>query len=216
MRPAAVFDLDGTLIRGTSAERLLVPFLLRRGVLGPRQLGAAFATAAMLPVVGRTAALRRNKRYLAGLDVDSIREHVQDFLSEVLESRFSRPVVGRLVELRERGYVVCLLTGAPDFLAEAVRRRFEMRDGLGSALEVRGGRYTGRLSGLHYYGAVKKRGVRELARRHQVDLTRSFAFADDAADVPFLDCFGHPVAVEPHPALRRVAQRRGWEVVTGG
>jgi len=213
VKRAAMFDLDGTLIRGTSAERLLVPFLLRRGVLGPRQVAAALTTAVKLPIVGRTAALRRNKRYLVGLDVDAVREHVRDFLSEILESRFNGSVVRRLLELRERGYVVCLLTGAPDFLADAVRRRFEMRDGLGSALEVRDGHYTGRLSGLHYYGEAKEWGARELARRHHVDLKRSFAFADDATDVPFLDCFGHPVAVEPHPALRRVAQRRGWEVL---
>ena len=34
MKRGAVFDLDGTLIRGTSAERLLVPYLVRRGVVG--------------------------------------------------------------------------------------------------------------------------------------------------------------------------------------
>lgn len=94
-----MFDLDGTLIRGTSAERLLVPFLLRRGVLGPRQVAAALTTAVKLPIVGRTAALRRNKRYLVGLDVDAVREHVRDFLSEILESRFNGSVVRRLLEL---------------------------------------------------------------------------------------------------------------------
>jgi len=57
---AAVFDLDGTLLPGVSAERLFIRYLIRRGSVGARQLLRSAVTASTLPVRGRTAALRRN------------------------------------------------------------------------------------------------------------------------------------------------------------
>jgi len=214
LTPAAVFDLDGTLIRGTSAERLLVPYLVRRGVIGPRQLAASLATALTLPIVGRTGALRRNKRYLAGVEVEEVRHHLPRFFTDVLEARYCAPALARMEALRSEGHAVCLLTGAPDFLADAVVRRFGMTGGIGTPLEIRGGCFTGRLAGTHYFGEGKVRGVEELVRCHGLDLDRSFGFADHVSDISFLARFAHPVSVEPDAGLRRHAQRQGWEILT--
>ena len=213
MKPAAVFDLDGTMVRGTSAERLFVPYLVRAGVVRTSQLAAALSTALSLPVAGRTAAIRSNKRYLAGLGRQQVVEHACVFVRRVLERRFAARVVARLEILRARGYLVCLLTGAPDFIAQAVCRRFALTDAIGTGLEVCDGRFTGRLDGPHYFAETKRTGVEELVRRHAIDLGRSIGFADHWSDVPFLECFGQAVAVEPGRALRREAQRRGWEVL---
>jgi len=213
LSPAAVFDLDGTLIRGTSAERLLVPYLARRGLLGARQFAAALATALTIPAVGRTRALRRNKRYLAGVEVGLLHHHLPRFLTDVLEARCCPSVLKRMETLRDAGHSVYLLTGAPDFIAEALVRRFGMTGGIGTPLAVHEGRFTGRLAGTHYFGRNKVLGVGELVRRHGLDLPHSFGFADHVEDIPFLECFGHPVAVEPDAGLGRHAEGRGWEIL---
>ncbi len=213
MNPGAIFDLDGTLIKGTSAERLFLPYLHRRGVLGTRQWIALLASACTVPVRGWTMAMRRNKRYLTAVDVGQIRDLMPDFVRTVLEHHFCAAVVRRLEQLRNDGYALCLLTGAPDFLAEAVAQRLGAVEGLGTRLEVRNGRFTGRLAGPHYFGRMKVSGVEELAARHRLDLQRSYGFADHVHDIPFLQCFGHPVAVEPKPGLARHARRHGWEIL---
>lgn len=215
LKPAAVFDLDGTLIRGTSAERLLVPYLARRGLVGVRQVAAALATAVTLPVAGQTRALRRNKRYLEDVDVEAVQAHLPSFFGDTLEGRYNRSALQRMEVLREAGLGLYLLTGAPDFIAEAAVRRFGLEDGVGSPMGVRDGRYTGRLEGPHYFGGAKVLGLDTLARRHSLDLAASYGFADHKADIPFLECFGHPVAVEPDAGLRRHAELRGWEILSG-
>ena len=213
---AAVFDLDGTLLPGTSAERLFLPYLARRGVLGARQLIPAVAVALALPLKGRGAALRRNKRYLAGLDPVLIRELGAEFVRDVLSERLCPSLTKRIAELKRTGYLVCLLSGTPDVLASAVATRLKMADAIGTGLCVRRGRYSGRIAGTHYFAEAKVRGVDTLVRRHGIALEQSYAFADHVTDIAFLARFGRPVAVNPDAGLRREAGRRSWPVLESG
>ena len=83
---------------------------------------------------------------------------------------------------------------------------------MASIAEVGGdGRYTGQLE-QYAYGEEKARLVQQLAVRDGLDLDASYAYSDSVSDVPMLEVVGHPVAVNPDRALRRVAGARGWEV----
>jgi len=212
-RSAAVFDLDGTLVRGTSAERLLLPWLVRRRVIGWAQLGRALARLVSSPVRGRTVAVRRNKRWLAGVPVEQVLGCLQEFLDERLAPRLCPRVLARLGELRQAGARTWLLTGAPAFVARAVAERLGMDGWVGTALAVRDGRFTGEIAGRHMFGEVKRDALLEIAAAHALDLGSSWGFADHGSDVAFLECFGRAVAVAPDRRLRKVALARGWSVL---
>jgi HAD superfamily hydrolase (TIGR01490 family) len=211
---AAVFDLDGTLVRGTSAERLLVPWLVRRGVVGWPQLAAAIGGLARFPGRGATFALRRNKRWLAGVRVERVVESLEPFLDEVLMPRICPVVSSRLIEEQSRGARTWLLTGAPDFVGRAVASRLNMVGAVATGLEIQNGRFTGEISGRHVFAAAKRDALHDLAREHAVDLAASSGYADHGSDVHFLECFGRAVAVRPDRRLARTARERGWEVLT--
>ena len=77
---------------------------------------------------------------------------------------------------------------------------------------VSAGRYTGQL--LRYaYGPEKATTIRQIAESEHLDLQESWAYSDSATDLPMLEVVGHPVAVNPDRALRRIAQMRGWPVL---
>ena len=89
MRPATVFDLDGTLVRATSAERLLVPYLVR-----------------IIDSLERHGGLYQAK--LAEVMPESVVEEIEDWLKshladagEELRSEVLRPqgIEARLVHL---------------------------------------------------------------------------------------------------------------------
>jgi HAD superfamily hydrolase (TIGR01490 family) len=216
MSAAAVFDLDGTLLQGTSAERLLVPFLVRRGVVRWRSLMAALARVATLPLAGPTRALRRNKLWLAGAGEEDVICAMPEFLEAELAPRWRASALAEIHRFRRAGIPIALLSGAPDFVADVVSRHLGMDAAVGTPMEVQDGRFTGRLSGPHTFGEGKREAVTQLAGRLGFDPTVSFGFADHGSDVPFLECFGHPVAVSPDARLRRVARSRGWEVLATG
>jgi HAD superfamily hydrolase (TIGR01490 family) len=212
-RSAAVFDLDGTLVRGTSAERLLVPWLVRRGVVGWPQLASALGRLARLPARGATFALRSNKRWLAGVRVERVLGHIEQFLDEVLMPRICPVVSSQLLREKSRGARTWLLTGAPDFVGRAVASRLEMDGAVATGLEIRNGRFTGEISGRHVFAAAKRDALHDLAREHAVDLAASTGYADHGSDVHFLECFGRAVAVRPDRRLEKAARLRGWEVL---
>lgn len=213
MKRAAIFDLDGTLLRGASAERRLLAWLARRGSLKARAVVRSLARAATLPWRGASHALRRNKVYMAGLTVSAIAEDLDAFVESELAPAFNQFVLKEVTDARASGARLFLLTGAPDFIAREVSRRLALDDSLGTQLEVVGGTYTGRIQGPHWFGQTKVQGLARLASLWGFDPAASCGFADHDADVPFLSALGRPVAVDPHAGLRRTAVDRRWEIL---
>ena len=62
-------------------------------------------------------------------------------------------------------------------------------------------------------GPAKAAWVRRFAELEAIDLARSYAYADDVADVPLLSVVGHPTAVNPSGDLGRVARDNHWPVL---
>jgi len=56
--------------------------------------------------------------------------------------------------------------------------------------------------------------VGRLARERGYSLPRSYAYSDSITDLPMLEIVGNPRAVNPDRALRKVAQQRGWPVLS--
>ena len=52
--------------------------------------------------------------------------------------------------------------------------------------------------------------MRHFASLNDIDLTKSFAYADSHSDQPMLAAVGHPVAVSPDVPLMRVARANQW------
>jgi phosphoserine phosphatase len=77
---------------------------------------------------------------------------------------------------------------------------------------VADGKYTGQIE--HYvYGPHKATAITELAAAEGYDLSECYAYSDSITDEPMLAVVGHPCAVNPDRALRRLAVARGWPVL---
>ena len=73
---------------------------------------------------------------------------------------------------------------------------------------VEDGRYTGEID-FYAYGEYKAEAMRALAAEHGYDLAESYAYSDSATDLPMLEAVGHPFAVNPDKALRKVGDGAG-------
>ncbi len=80
---------------------------------------------------------------------------------------------------------------------------------IASRAEVSDGAYTGRLE-RRLYGKAKADALVELATEEGIELAESTAYSDSYSDVPLLEAVGHPVAVNPDRALRRLAAEADW------
>ncbi len=216
LRPAAFFDLDKTLMAGSS------------GVFFAR---AAYETG----MISRSRLLKdiyENVRFrLRGSTddrADDVRKRVGEMIAGVpvrdlqrLSPRVLAGVLPRLYpQMLERAYAhqdagvpVYILTAASQEMADLLAHVLAFDGGLGSRSEVVDGRYTGRPAGPFNYREGKVISMNELAEREGIDLSRSFAYSDSESDLPMLRAVGQPVVVNPDAELRRIAAEEDWEVL---
>jgi HAD superfamily hydrolase (TIGR01490 family) len=213
--PVAIFDLDRTLIPGSS----LVPLarqLVRRGLLPRRRLAGAVARNAHFARRGATTdtaerILADALAAAAGAPVAELRGAVFDAAEEIVRSL--RPGVHQLVRRHAAAGDLCvLLSASPHELVQEVARRADLDVGIGTRVEVRDRMLTGRLDGPFCHGDGKLARLRDELR---VDLRRATAYTDAASDLPLLRACAHPVAVRPDHALEAVARLEGWPIVAG-
>lgn len=216
-RGAAFFDLDRTLMRGSSAFQF-ARAAYAEGLISRRQI-----------LTDGWANLRYRLQGASDEDSLALRERIAAGLQGTRVVELERLGVGVLAgvlpriyprmlriahEHQDAGRPAYIVTAAAQDLADILARVLALDGALGSEIsEVQSGIYTGRPVGLFMYGEGKARAIAELAARGSLDLGASYAYSDSRSDLPMLECVGHPVVVNPDAALRGIARSRGWEVV---
>ena len=216
MAAAGFFDLDRTLLRRSSALALAGSFRERGLISRTQMLKAAWwqllfvARGASHEAVQRAA--EDGLRVLAGYSVEDMRELVAEAMEPVLRPLvYAEPL--RLVEQHhERGERVYIVSATLQEIVDAIAEDLGFDGALGTICEVKDGHYTGRpVRSLH--AGAKAEVLREVAQRDGLDLAECTAYSDSHTDLPLLEAVGHPVAVNPDRALRRIASERSWPVL---
>ncbi len=213
---AAFFDLDKTVIAKASLiafsrafyrEGLVTRRLLARGLWGQMlftRFGAGGPT-------HRPAAPPHFGPH-PGWEQERVKRVIADTLQQVVAPITYKEAVELIEEHRQAGRRVYIVSAAPEEIVEPLARYLGAEGAIATQAAVSAGRYTGQL--LRYaYGPEKATTIRQIAESEHLDLQESWAYSDSATDLPMLEVVGHPVAVNPDRALRRIAQMRGWPVL---
>jgi HAD superfamily hydrolase (TIGR01490 family) len=214
---AAFFDLDRTLMEGSSAFQF-GRAAYKAGLLSRRQLLADGWANLRFRLRGSTDtdthALRdRISKSLEGTRVRDLQRLGPDVLAGVLP-RIYPQMLALAHEHQDCGRRVYIVTAAAKELADTLAHVLAFDGGIGSEFsEVVDGVFTGRPTGLFIYRSEKALAIEELARHQGIDLAASWAYSDSESDLPMLRVVGHPVAVNPDRELARVAREEGWEVL---
>ncbi len=213
---AAFFDLDRTLISGSSAFTLAIQ-ARKVGLVPTREFvrDAGGALAFKLFGASDDTSDEVRKRIL-GAVVGQRQADLQGLNAEILPRLMERvrPEAKRLLERHRRaGRDTFIVSAAPQEMVEPLAHALGMTGGIGTRSVVDNGVYTGELDGPFCYGEGKVEAMQLLARWNGYDLAQSYAYSDSASDLPMLDAVGHPVAVNPDSKLERHARRHGWPIV---
>ncbi len=209
----AVFDVDGTLLPQTSAERLFLKELINRQIITPAQV-LTFSLLLLPPFHSHWGeVLRANKGYFRGIPVANARRFSGWFFRHRLLPRLSPLGVAEVRRRKMEGYQIFLLSGAPQFLLEPLGLHLNADYILGCQLEQHNKRFTGRLNAPHPYGRYKRRYLLEVAPQLSLAFDQSVVFANHHTDALHMELFREAVAVNPTPSLAQIARERGWPVV---
>lgn len=209
----AVFDIDGTILRDSSAERIFVRYLLARGELNIVDV-ANFVKHLLITFPRNwVMATKGNKFYLKGKSSHRIEKLAEECFRKEIVSKISDVARRKIEEHRRCGQEIVLLSGTLDVLLWCFQEYLEADHTHGSMLRVSNGRYTGDIYGIYPYGRVKAEIVRDYYGRSPYDLSASYAYANHISDFEFLGLFGHSALVNPTPGLIAKAKRKGIDTV---
>jgi putative phosphoserine phosphatase / 1-acylglycerol-3-phosphate O-acyltransferase len=225
MPGAAIFDLDRTLIAGFAGP-VLARHLRQIGLALPlidpyhavsQRLGDTW----MGPQLARAMA-RAAKGWPLDLVAKAAEAAADELAGELSERPGQRPgqrpgglqpFVPQLLDgHRAAGRRVALATSNPEALVAPFAARLGLDHVIATAWAADEGTYTGQIEGRLPWGRGKVLAVREWTRAAAIDRRASYAYSASFFDGPLLAAVGHPVAVNPDPALAALARLEGWPV----
>lgn len=215
---AAFFDLDNTLLRGSSSF-LFGKAAFDRKFLGRRDIYRFAWQQFRFIRRGESAGMMnhiedRALGLVAGHRADELAQMVVDVYHEYIEPKLWPETVRIAQEHIAKGREVWIITASPVEMAQHIAKQLGLTGGLGTIVaRDANGILTGELEGRPLHGKLKAQALRQLARDRNLSLRKSYAYSDSFNDLPMLSKVGHPVAVNPDKKLEQYAELTGWKIL---
>jgi putative phosphoserine phosphatase / 1-acylglycerol-3-phosphate O-acyltransferase len=211
----AFFDLDGTLVAGFTGIIMTQDRMRRREIGIGEFLGVV--QAALEHRLGRAdfeQLIYRGASMMRGRSIDDIEELGERLFVQHIVSRIY-PEMRELVRAHQRrGHTVALSSSALTVQVEPVARFVGIDNVLCNRFEVdENGILTGGVRKPILWGPGKANVVQKFAADNDIDLKKSYFYADGDEDVALMYLVGNPRPTNPEGKLAAVAAKRGWPVL---
>jgi HAD superfamily hydrolase (TIGR01490 family) len=214
-RVGAFFDLDGTLVAGFTAT----------AHAGDRIRRGQASVGEVLGILEASVRYRFGRMQFERLLVRAagyLRGELMSNLDELGEQLFVRHITSRIYphmrEIvqahQERDHSIVLSSSALTIHAEPVARFLGITRVLCNHFELdERGALTGGIVKPVLWGPQKAAAVQRYCGANDIDLQRSYFYADGGEDVALMAMVGNPRPVNPRPGLAAMAAQHGWPVL---
>jgi HAD superfamily hydrolase (TIGR01490 family) len=216
-RTAAFFDLDKTLMAGSSGMQF-ARVAARHGLVGRRQLASWAVEHLRYRLRGTTderttEVLRVARETIAGVPARELERMNPEVMAAILPRVYPQ-MLDEVYAHQDAGRATFIVSAAGNGVVEPLAAVLGMDGGIGTRYEVGpDGAFSGRFDGPFVYGAGKVEAMQAFAAEHGIDLAASYAYSDSLSDLPMLRAVGNPVVVNPDPPLAELAREEGWQTM---
>jgi HAD superfamily hydrolase (TIGR01490 family) len=214
---AAFFDVDNTLVRGSTLY-FLGRGMYQRGFFTKADISRFVVANIRFRMTGTEKAEVIEKYqnaatdFIGGHAVDDIKKVGEEIYDEFVSPKLWQGTFEIAKSHLDQGEEVWLVTAAPQDMADIIAQRLGLTGALGSKALIENGIYTGALDGKLLHGTEKALAIQKLAQEHGFDLKNCYSYSDSHNDVPLLQAVGHPCAINPDAILRIRAMAEGWPI----
>lgn len=212
----AIFDLDNTLL-STDSDHAWGEFLLEQGAVDPvayREANDRFLADYEAGTLDIQAFLAVALRPLAEHSPEQLAAWHQQFMASKIEPHILPRGEELVARHRARGDTLLIITATNRFITGPIAERLGIDELIAVEPEVVDGRYTGRPTGIPSYREGKVQRLEAWLADRDLTLDGSWFYSDSHNDLALLERVDHPVAVDPDPSLRDVAEARGWKIIS--
>ncbi|MBE0489777.1 MAG: HAD family hydrolase [Halomonas sp.] len=212
----AIFDLDNTLL-SIDSDHAWGEFLLEQGAVDPvayRDANDRFLADYEAGTLDIHAFLEVALRPLAENSPEQLAAWHQQFMASKIEPHILPKGEELVARHRSRGDTLLIITATNRFITGPIAERLGVDDLIAVEPEVVNSRYTGRVTGTPSYREGKVVRLEEWLADKELSLDDAWFYSDSHNDLALLEKVDHPVAVDPDPILREVAEDRDWRIIS--
>lgn len=211
----AFFDLDGTLVAGFTGVMMTQDRLRRRQMSAGEFIG--MVQAGINHQLGRSEfedLIGKGARMLHGNSMSDLDELGERLFVQHVRDRIYPEMRAMVRAHQARGHTVVLSSSALTVQVEPVARFLGIDKVLCNKFKVdEHGLITGEVEEPVIWGPGKAHAVQKFSAANDVDLTKSYFYADGDEDVALMYLVGNPRPTNPAGKLASVAQKRGWPIL---
>lgn len=215
----ALFDLDHTLLP-LDSDYQWADFLARTGRAGDPAEAQARNEELMERYNAGDLTAEQSAEFMLGLlaraSVPELAAWHEVFMAEVIRPAIRDNAIDLVQNHMARGDLCAIVTATNDFVTAPIARAFGIPHLIATVAQMEKGRYTGRIEGVPSFQAGKILRVDEWLAGMGLkrdSFEEVYFYSDSPNDLPLLEVVSHPIATNPSPRLREVAQERGWTVL---
>jgi len=219
MTIAAIFDLDNTLVIGSTGSSV-VRYMWQRGLL-TRYVPPFHIAKLLLATAGYrfgwvdvTRFMQYSTAAVKGIPLAEMWTLVDEWFAVEVQNNIAPGARKRLQWHREQGHRIAICSASGQFSCLPVARYLKVpeEDVIYTRWHEANDRMAGTVQLPINYAAGKVYWLRQWAERNGVTLAESYFYSDHESDLPLFDLVAHPTAVNPYPKLEKIARERGWPV----
>ncbi len=214
---AAFFDVDNTLVRGSTLY-FLGRGMYQRGFFTKADISRFVVANIRFRMTGteKKEVIEKFQNaatdFIGGHAVEDIKKIGEEIYDEFVSPKLWEGTCEIARSHLEKGEEVWLVTAAPQDMADIISERLGLTGAIGSKAHIENGIYTGTLDGKLLHGIEKARAIQELSKERGFDLEDCFSYSDSHNDIPLLQAVGNPNAINPDAVLRIRALAEGWPI----
>lgn len=202
---AAIFDIDGTIFRGSLMETHFKE-MVRYGII-PEEIEIKHVRPLEQAWQNRELDYDSYLKKLVDVYVTVIRglpaEDVEYVAKKVIQNHSRKLYTytrNKIEEHRALGHKIILISGSPDFLVSRMAERLDADLWFGTTYLQKNGHHTGVI--IPMWDSKSKHSTMErLETFYNVDMESSYAYGDTNGDYLMLAKVGNPVAINPNIEL---------------
>ena len=214
---AAFFDVDNTLIRGSTIY-FLGRGMYQRGYFTKKDISRFVLANLRFRLTGKEKKEEIQRfqdaatDFIGGHNVADIQAIAEEIYDEFVSPAMWQGTIDIAQTHISNGHDVYLVTAAPEDMATLIAKRLGLTGAIGSKAEIIDNVYTGKMNGPLLHGKEKAIAISELAVNSGLDLKNCFAYSDSNNDLPLLQSVGHPSVINPDALLGLRAMAEGWPI----
>ncbi len=216
VKPFAVFDIDGTLVRW-QLYHAIADELVKLGYIDGKAFSDVKDARMQWKKRSDPEAFKKYEKQLVeayqNLLVELPVEHFKEAVESVFEKykdqvyTYTRDLIK---DLKKQGYMLLAISNSQIEIVQKIADYYGFDDAVATIYHNDGSRFTGEETAPL---GDKHKILEVLVKKHGLGYEKSLAVGDSTSDISMLEAVEQPIAFNPERALFEHAKAKGWQVV---